>query len=84
MNTAFETSDLSLAAFLLADGRILTGVDATDPQRVVFALAPHPDLGVLAAFAGGSAMVNVQRFVAAERHLKRRLWAIRDGREVRP
>lgn len=83
MDQRFETSDLYLAAFLLAGAHTLVGVDGRDPRRVVFILAPYPAPGVLAAYAEGRATVNVLRYISAERRLKRQVWAVRDGRELR-
>ena len=83
MNRHFQTSDLWLAAFLLAGDHTLAGIDGQDPQRVVFLLAPYPAPDLLASYAEGRATVNALRFISAERQLKRRVWAVRDGREAR-
>lgn len=83
MKDLFETSDMFLATYLLAAGHKLASVNGRDPQRVVFVISPYPDPEELAAYAEGKATVNVQRFVSAERQLKRQVWAIRDGTEAR-
>ena len=83
MKDRFETSDIYLAAYLLAAGHKLASVNGHDPQRVVFVLTPFPGPEELASYAEGKATVNVQRFVSAERQLKRMVWAIRDGTEAR-
>jgi len=83
MSRLFQTSDLYLAAFLMAGEQTLAGVDGQDPQRVVFLLAPYPEPGVLASYAEGRATVNILRYVSAERQLKRQVWAVRNGREAR-
>lgn len=82
MKDRFETSDMYLAAYLLASGHSLASVDGRNPRRVVFVVTPFPDPDELAAYAGGKATVNVQAYISAERRLKRQVWAIRDGTEV--
>lgn len=69
----FETCDLFLTAYLLASGHRLQGVGREDPRRLAFRLEPHPTTQELAAYADGSAVVNVQAFVRAERQLKREM-----------
>ena len=78
MQDHFRTSDLNLAAFLIACGHTLQATDDTDPGRVAFELVPTPDALRLAAFADGSATVNIGAFLRWQRHLKRLVFGGRD------
>ncbi len=75
----FRTSDLYLAAYLIARGLRLWATDPHDLARVVFVLTPRPNPDDLAAYGAGTATANVADFGRALRTLKRALYDAREG-----
>lgn len=71
MQNTFTTSDLNLAAFLLARGHELRYTVTTDPERMGFVLAPEPSIDDLAGYSAGTATVEIAPLLRWQRHLKR-------------
>jgi hypothetical protein len=67
-----RTSDLQLAAFLLATGHAIRGVEGP-PERRVFVFESVPD-GAIASYYRGDRPVSPQPLFHAYRELKRRLF----------
>lgn len=64
------TSDLDLAAVLVADGHALTAVEKDHRNRTSFVFTDNDDIQrVKIAFLGGTHSVNAAAFVRARRNL---------------
>ncbi len=70
----FETSDLTLAAFLYASGVILVDIDRTDSRRANFVFE-QPPKELLSSYQSGEASIKVLAFDNAQNELKARLFA---------
>ena len=69
-NKTFETSDLTLAGYLLTRGLTLWAVAPADPGRVRFVLTPKPRSEDLLEYSSGQASVEPQSYARALRQLK--------------
>ena len=76
---SFQTSDIALASFLYALGAELSGLDRSNPRRVVllFELA-QKQLEAVRRWQEGKATTNALAFYNSYQTLKRRLYS-RDG-----
>ncbi|MBI5078343.1 MAG: hypothetical protein HZB11_03225 [Candidatus Yonathbacteria bacterium] len=70
-NNNFTTSDFYAAAFLVAKGYRLLGIDKADSRRFHFIFTNEPDRPQLvSAFFAGLVEVNAKEFVSAIKELK--------------
>jgi len=74
MESPFRTSDIWLAAFLIAQGNALSEVDRRNPRRVDFVLARWPTAEEQRGFDTGDGLVKIGPLMAAVRRLKRALY----------
>ncbi len=72
-NSRFETTDLTLAAFLWASGVMLLDIDHTDPRRAIF-IFKQPAEELLSSFQSGKATINVLAFENAQHEIRARLY----------
>lgn len=70
----FRTSDLWLAAYLLARGNSLAGIDRRDPRRVDFILSHPPTTEDMQGFDTGEGLAPIGGLMAGMRKLKRCLY----------
>ena len=79
----FRTHDMALAAFLVAMGHALQGVEYNEAGRrgdVVWCFAVVGDLGQLVdAFSSREARVEPIRFVTAFARVRKAMFAFKDG-----
>jgi hypothetical protein len=74
-----RTSDIETAAYLIAEGGRLSGLERTsDPRRMNFVIVGDQLNLLLDAFHDGAVTVNLDAFLAAQHLLKSRLY--RSGR----
>ena len=77
----YQTSDLSLAAFLIASGITLVEIDWRSPYRAAFCLAnPEKAEELAARFVTGEALVSALAYSNALSDLKGRLFRERRRR----
>ena len=69
----YETSDLTLAAYLYAKGIILVDIDRSNPKRANF-IFKHPQDELIAEFQSGEATIKVFAYANAIDELKARLY----------
>jgi len=79
MGNSFRTSDIWLAAFLIAGGNSLAEVDRRNPRRVDFILARWPTAEEQRGFDTGDGLVKIGPLMAALRRLKRALYDHAEG-----
>lgn len=73
---SFQTSDIALASFLYALGADLTGVERSDPHRVVFLFdLAQKEVEAVRRWREGKATTNALAFYNSYQTLKRRLYS---------
>lgn len=69
----YQTSDISLAAYLFSSGTNLLDIDRVNPRRAVF-IFERPKSEILSKWQEGRAMVNALAFYNAYQALKAKIF----------